>query len=74
MTQTIDDKTGWFNATVLEVSKDKVKLYNENTGEKIWVDKNKLKVVPRKVMAYITLPSYSSRHMGHNYKGFCLEK
>jgi len=66
--------SSWFKATVLEVSKDKVKLYNEDTGEKKWVEKNKLKVMPREVMAYIQLPGYSSRHFGHNYEGTCIER
>jgi len=64
-----------FNAIVLEVTKDKVKLYNEDTGEKIWVEKNKLRVMPRKIMAYIQLPGDSSRHMGYDYgKGTCVER
>jgi len=65
----------WFNAKVLEVSKDKVKLYNEDTGEKIWVEKNKLRVMPREAIVYIQLPGHSSRHMGHDYgKGICIER
>ena len=75
MTPTIDDKTGpVFNARVLEVKKDRIKLYNEDTGEEIWVDKNKLRIIPKKVLAYITLPGYSSRHAGKNYEGICIER
>jgi hypothetical protein len=72
-------ETNSFPATVLKVEKDRVQLYNEETGEKIWVEKKKLRVAPRKVMVYIQLPGYSSRHAGHDYGsrkelGFCLER
>ena len=71
----IENKTGcWFRAEVLEVTEDRIKLRNRDTGEEVWTDKKKLKVIPKRIMAYINLPSLSSRHAGQNYKGFCIER
>lgn len=74
MTKTIDKKVGiWFRATVLDVTKDRIKLYNEDINKEVWVDKKKLRIMPRTYMAYITLPGYST-HEGRRCKEFCLER
>ena len=66
--------TKWVKADVLFVTKRKILLKLED-GEIKWINKEKIKkILPRKIMCYVTLPSQGSRHFGNSYQGFCIER
>lgn len=79
----IDVMGQWIRGTVMAVTKDEI-LFKHSGGKVERIKKKKItevqellakdNIVGKKVLAYITLPGMSSRHMGMDYGGFCLER
>ena len=68
----------WASVMVVSWNLDKSKiLLRHEDGKEEWVEIERIKNafhLPQKAMAYITLPTMSSRHFGMEYDGFCLER
>ena len=68
---------GWELGTVKRVTKKCIWIEDQTTGVVKRFLKRRVRKIymqPIMLMCYITLPGMESKHVGHSYKGFCVER